>query len=692
MNREADGGRHPGRRDTSGNARRGTAAGFDGLCRDSLALLEALCVLDGAQPRSILARVASIPAPAQAFDKLFDLGFVVPANSPRHPGWIALAREDDRLLVRARLTPTRWRALHRAAADALEPPGALTHRAAAADRPDAALAAELEHAASAAHARPGEVGTPSRQLLVWAADLSVERAERERRLLLAAMHEVYDADSGDSGDGTLWDRVETLPPSPLRYCALAGRALLDERVQDAAELLDAAGRARDAGHRDTDPAADSRDSRVVGAIETVRAALACRLARGRDATQAASRALAAGGGDAVQAREARRLLLTGRSYADGPRSALRAGAQTATSAATSSDTRGDSRLLLLRGECRMLTGDLEAGAEDLEGLALHYAAQPGHPDRLRALERLVVAHFSLGGWQQADSALAELVRSGRSAAGHLHMMLAAVRGTGPAPRRQAWAVRTMPLSAEPDRIVLAAYADAVALAAHRRYPDVVALIELLTGGSAAVGDAPAKFAPLWLPVYAEAVIESETGAAAEAVLARLWRFAEQNVSLQVTYHRLAGRAAEQRRRPTAAGSEYEAGLLTAGACPQLPPLHRAQLEHAYGRLLCAVGQTAAGLGWFQRALDGFASLGALAYLRHCAQDQAAAGWRAPPRDDVALTEQEVTVAGLVASGLTNRQVADELLISSKTVEYHLGKIFRKLGLRSRRELASRWLD
>lgn len=517
---------------------------------------------------------------------------------------------------------------------------------------------------------------------MWAADLSVDRADRERRLLLAAMHEVYDA---DSGDGTLWDRVETLPPSPLRYCALAGRALLEERVEDAAELLDAAARARDAEPCDTEPAANSR---VTGAIETVRAALACRRARGGDAMQAATRALTAGSGDSVQMREARRLLLTGRSYADGPHSASRAGAETATSAATP----GDPRLLLLRGECRVLTGDLEAGAADLDGLALHHAAQPGHPNRLRALERLVVAHFLLGAWQQADSALEELIRSGRSAAGHLLMMLAAVRGTGPAPPRRAWAVRTMPLSAEPDRIVLAAYADAVALAAHRRYADVVALIDQLTNGSAAVGDAPAKFAPLWLPLYVEAVIESGPGAAAEAVLGRLWKFAERSVSLQVAYHRLAGRASEQRRRPTAAGGEYEAGLLTAGACPQLPPLHRAQLEHAYGRLLCAVGQTAAGLGWFQRAQDGFASLGALTYLRHCAQDQAAAGWRAPPRDDVALTEQEVTVAGLVASGLTNRQVADELLISSKTVEYHLGKIFRKLGLRSRRELASRWLD
>ncbi|MFC7586686.1 response regulator transcription factor [Nonomuraea antimicrobica] len=44
---------------------------------------------------------------------------------------------------------------------------------------------------------------------------------------------------------------------------------------------------------------------------------------------------------------------------------------------------------------------------------------------------------------------------------------------------------------------------------------------------------------------------------------------------------------------------------------------------------------------------------------------------------------------LVAGGLTNRQIARELLISVKTVEYHLGKIYTKLGIGSRVALAAK---
>jgi DNA-binding CsgD family transcriptional regulator len=46
------------------------------------------------------------------------------------------------------------------------------------------------------------------------------------------------------------------------------------------------------------------------------------------------------------------------------------------------------------------------------------------------------------------------------------------------------------------------------------------------------------------------------------------------------------------------------------------------------------------------------------------------------------------VARLVASGRTNREVAAELIVSAKTVEYHPGHVFAKLGLSSRRELAA----
>lgn len=53
-----------------------------------------------------------------------------------------------------------------------------------------------------------------------------------------------------------------------------------------------------------------------------------------------------------------------------------------------------------------------------------------------------------------------------------------------------------------------------------------------------------------------------------------------------------------------------------------------------------------------------------------------------------FTQQEKAVAALVAAGNGNAVVADELFLSVKTVEYHLTRIYAKLGIRGRAELAA----
>jgi DNA-binding NarL/FixJ family response regulator len=54
-----------------------------------------------------------------------------------------------------------------------------------------------------------------------------------------------------------------------------------------------------------------------------------------------------------------------------------------------------------------------------------------------------------------------------------------------------------------------------------------------------------------------------------------------------------------------------------------------------------------------------------------------------------LTSQERAVSLLAAEGLTNRQIAMKLVLSVKTIEYHLGNVYAKLGVRSRTQLARR---
>ena len=55
-----------------------------------------------------------------------------------------------------------------------------------------------------------------------------------------------------------------------------------------------------------------------------------------------------------------------------------------------------------------------------------------------------------------------------------------------------------------------------------------------------------------------------------------------------------------------------------------------------------------------------------------------------------LTPQELQIALHVARGMTNRQVGAALFLSHKTIEFHLGRIYRKLNMRARAELIRRF--
>jgi DNA-binding CsgD family transcriptional regulator len=90
------------------------------------------------------------------------------------------------------------------------------------------------------------------------------------------------------------------------------------------------------------------------------------------------------------------------------------------------------------------------------------------------------------------------------------------------------------------------------------------------------------------------------------------------------------------------------------------------------------------------AHDMFSTFGAEAFAERARRELSATGEtvrkRATSHQGALLTAQEAQVAALTADGLTNSEIGSQLFISPKTVEYHLGKVFAKLGIRSRRDL------
>ncbi len=92
------------------------------------------------------------------------------------------------------------------------------------------------------------------------------------------------------------------------------------------------------------------------------------------------------------------------------------------------------------------------------------------------------------------------------------------------------------------------------------------------------------------------------------------------------------------------------------------------------------------------ALEAFTGIGAEAFARRAERELLATGERARKRTVETLgelTPQEAQISRLVAQGHTNREIAAQLFISPSTVEYHLRKVFRKLDVKSRTQLARR---
>jgi DNA-binding CsgD family transcriptional regulator len=136
-----------------------------------------------------------------------------------------------------------------------------------------------------------------------------------------------------------------------------------------------------------------------------------------------------------------------------------------------------------------------------------------------------------------------------------------------------------------------------------------------------------------------------------------------------------------------AETSYREAIERLGRTRLRPELARAHL--LYGEWLRREGRRPDARAQLRTAHDMFDAIGMEAFAERARRELAATGETARQRIMQAhdtLTPQEAQIARMAREGLSNPEIAAQLFISPRTVQYHLGKVFTKLEISSRRQL------
>jgi DNA-binding CsgD family transcriptional regulator len=574
-------------------------------------------------------------------------------------------------------SPEDRRSVHRALAEATDPETdpdrRAWHRAHAARAPDEDVAAALEQSADRAQARGGFAAAAA--FLERSAALTPESARRAGRALAAAevKHEAGAFDAAErlvlAAESGPLDELQRARAERLR----AQIASAVNRGGDAPPLLLSAAKRL-----------ESLDGRL--ARETYLEALSAAVSAGRrDTLLEVARALLAA--TPLEPQRAAELLLTGwaRLIIEG----YPAGADLMKRALSEFRTErlsGEEEIRWLWFACRVALANWDdESAHALSARYVQLARDAGALTALpHALEMLAQSRADAGEFAAAEALTLEadviIEAIGSQPLGHISLLLAAWRDPEEVAHDRIDAfIQDARDKGQETSINYAEYAAAVLYNGLRRYRAALDAAERSRDHHPAGG-----FGGV-LSELVEAAIRSDEPELAEAVRAELsqrTRFGGTDWGLGIQ-----ARADALLSQGHVAEALYTEAIARLGRTRVRTELARAHL--VYGEWLRRENRRVDAREQLRSAHELYSAMGAGAFAERARRELLATGETVRRRTDETrdlLTAQEAQIARLAADGHTNPEIGAQLFLSPRTVEWHLRKVFTKLGISSRREL------
>jgi ATP/maltotriose-dependent transcriptional regulator MalT len=354
--------------------------------------------------------------------------------------------------------------------------------------------------------------------------------------------------------------------------------------------------------------------------------------------------------------------------------------------------------LIMRGMLKVYIDDLSGAIADLGAAAARLRSGVPATYPVPCLSHLSEAHFRRGDWDAAMTYARLATSLAQDADRPLDLVRAHARSAQVLSGRGQWSAAEERVSAAREAtarfpVVLAVATCAVAsvalASARGDSVGVLAATEPVRATNRlGVAGLPGVFN--WRSSEVDALISIGRLADAEVALREFEEaMPEPNPpSAVLALARCEGNLAAATGDQSRAEAAFARGHAISGVTPI--PLEQALLHLDDGRRLRATGKHPDAVTQLETAHRLFSDLGADPYVRRSAEElelmEVSAAAQSPAAT-LGLSRAEMAVARLVATGLTNREVASELYVSVKTVEYHLRNCFIKLDIASRRELA-----